>query len=47
MDLEGRAIHLNKDFHTIYVGYMRDGKRHGWGTDFALKNKETRWTYSG
>ena len=24
-DIEGRVIHFNKDFHSIYIGYMHDG----------------------
>lgn len=41
-DIEGRVYHINKDFYSLYIGYMHDGKREGFGIELPLKNKEYR-----
>jgi len=41
-DIEGRVIHINKDHHSLYVGFMHDGKRNGWGVELPLKNLNYR-----
>jgi len=35
-NIEGRVIHINKDGHSLYIGYMHDGKRDGWGVEVPL-----------
>ena len=47
IDVEGRAIFFNKDFHTMYVGYMHDGFKQGWGIEIPLKNREYRLPFAG
>jgi len=47
MDVEGKVIFFNKDFHTLYIGYMHDGKRQGWGIEIPLRNTDFRLPFIG
>lgn len=43
--LDGRCIHFNRNGQTMYLGYMNDGLRHGWGIEIPIKNAEFRTKY--
>jgi len=45
--LTGRVVHWNREFHTLYVGHMLKGQRHGWGLEIPLRNVLYRKAYSG
>lgn len=35
-ELNGRCIHINKGGNTLYLGFMKAGKRHGWGIEIPM-----------
>lgn len=41
-NIQGRVYHINKDFRTLYIGYMLGGKRHGWGAELPIYNSDAK-----
>lgn len=41
----GRCIQFDKAGHTLYLGYLWKGQRHGWGMEIPLKNTSFRDKY--